>query len=383
MDRIERRTPSRVPGPKSPPEKVPDHVPGKVGQQLIAQVSQPPIVLGKPSTEIVPALAPEPQPRPKIAAATAAVMSEIGTIKKGGRNKFHGYDYARMEDLLHVLTPLMGKHGIMVTQTLVSYNMVEGNRVIADYDFTVYVDDEVLPPARQPGMCMARDSKGGIDDKALNKCHTQARKYFLLGHFNVPAGDFDDSDADDGQKAPEKQGAPERERVPGPRQEPQRQQEPPEPELPTAPQRLTLGPGAGAAAWAFAYIKCIENAKTGEEIHRWNKLNDLILQRLCDTEPTIYARIEAAMDEKLAQLNVLIETRVPGGMPDPEEDVTVAIQWVAQQLADFKDYSKAETFWNTTVAPRENEFDRTDFEVLLAEWRRTETRLDRDRIDQA
>src|SRR5262245_59623118 len=160
----------RIPGPAASPEQSSkdivlgrgDH-PGYLMQQGNGQ-------------QAVQAVAPpsQPKPLPKTTKAVAAVMSQIGTIRKGGHNDFHNYDYARMEDLLHQLTPLMGQQGIMVTQTLANYQMVEQNRVIAEYDFYVYVDDEVSLPTRQPGMCMARDRKGNIDDKALLKCHTQA-----------------------------------------------------------------------------------------------------------------------------------------------------------------------------------------------------------------
>ena len=131
----------------------------------------------------------------KLAGAIAGVMSEIGTINKGGYNKFHGYHYARMEDLLHVLTPLMGKHGIAVFQNEVDIKTIE-NRIAVTYEFSIiHSSGEVWPERpRFTGMSMGRDSKGNYDDKAINKAHTAARKYFLLSLFQVPAGDFDDAD---------------------------------------------------------------------------------------------------------------------------------------------------------------------------------------------
>jgi hypothetical protein len=51
----------------------------------------------------------------------------------------------------------------------------------------------------QTGMSRCRDSKGGFDDKSMNKCHTAARKYFLLALFQIPTGDIDDADSADGQ----------------------------------------------------------------------------------------------------------------------------------------------------------------------------------------
>jgi hypothetical protein len=56
-------------------------------------------------------------------------------------------------------------------------------------------------------MSTCRNTKGGFDDKAANKCHTAARKYFLLGLFQVPTGEdyrqpAHDGDADSGDDAP-------------------------------------------------------------------------------------------------------------------------------------------------------------------------------------
>jgi hypothetical protein len=77
------------------------------------------------------------------------------------------------------------------------------------YEFTLaHTSGAVWPdkPAHT-GMSACRNSKGGFDDKAANKCHTAARKYFLLGLFQVPTGEdyresAHDGDADAGGDAP-------------------------------------------------------------------------------------------------------------------------------------------------------------------------------------
>ena len=137
-----------------------------------------------------------PGPVGKLTGAVASVMSEIGTIPKTGYNKFHNYHYATLPDLLFVLTPLMGKHGIAVFQSEVEIKTIE-NRMAVTYDFTVaHSSGETWPEKlRFTGMSIGRDSKGSWDDKAVNKCHSAARKYFLLALFQVPTGDFEDGDA--------------------------------------------------------------------------------------------------------------------------------------------------------------------------------------------
>jgi hypothetical protein len=54
---------------------------------------------------------------------------------------------------------------------------------------------------KQTGVSTCRNTKGGWDDKSLNKCHTAARKYFLLALFQIPTGDEED-DADRGENKP-------------------------------------------------------------------------------------------------------------------------------------------------------------------------------------
>src|SRR5215475_4760056 len=153
-----------------------------------------------------------PLPLPKTVKAIAAVITEIGQVQRGGHNAFFNYKYMRMDDIGAALTPLMGKHGIVILQDEINRTMHE-NRIIIDYNFTLYVDDEVSPPIRRSGMCIARDSKGNVDDKAINKCATQARKYALIGIFQIPGGDEPDNDANGGRQEPALRH---REPVPGP-----------------------------------------------------------------------------------------------------------------------------------------------------------------------
>lgn len=150
-----------------------------------------------------------------IASAIAQVTSEIGTVKKTGVNKFHNYVYAKMEDVLAKLTPVVARHGLALIQNQVACGMFEGTNVFVDYDFTIIHKSGAVWPERirQRGISRARDSKGGFDDKALNKCHTAARKYFLLGLFQIATGDVDDNDGEPnsveaGTSAPPTESAP-------------------------------------------------------------------------------------------------------------------------------------------------------------------------------
>jgi hypothetical protein len=312
----------------------------------------------------------------KVAGAIAAVMSEIGSIPKGGYNKFHNYHYARMEDLLHVLTPLMGRHGIGVIQNEVEIKTIE-NRIAVTYEFSIIHSSGEMWPERPrfTGMSMGRDSKGNYDDKAINKCHTAARKYFLLALFQVPAGDFDDADPGPAG-SPEKPKTEERavqskkpeahkRTVPGPATS---SQQPVAVER-VLPQKIGLGRGAGPDQWALKFIDLIEQAETEDELAQWDELNGTVLQKLLEEHQDLYKQIDKVMTRRILEIAPL------SAMPDPKNDIQEAMQWVAQQLVDAETYEQAETLWNTAVAPHEGEFDPTDWELLMNEWRRAEIRL--------
>jgi hypothetical protein len=139
-----------------------------------------------------------------LVAAIASVMNEVHVVAKRGGNEFHRYRYATMGDILREITPLLGRHGIVIFQSETGRAMFDDDNVIAvEYAFTVaHASGETWPHAiKQTGVSTCRNSKGGWDDKSLNKCHTAARKYFLLALFQIPTGDEED-DADRGDRRP-------------------------------------------------------------------------------------------------------------------------------------------------------------------------------------
>ncbi len=100
---------------------------------------------------------------------------------------------------------MLGRHGIVIFQSETGRAMFDDDNVIAvEYAFTVaHASGETWPHAlRQTGVSTCRNSKGGWDDKSLNKCHTAARKYFLLSLFQIPTGEEDDADQGDRRPAP-------------------------------------------------------------------------------------------------------------------------------------------------------------------------------------
>ncbi len=144
----------------------------------------------------------------EITAAIAKVMGSVGYVQKKGENKFHGYKFAAIGDLLAKIQPAMVEAGLVITQSELAHELIaEGSVMTATYEFSLSHTSGAVwtDRPRHTGMAGARNSKGGFDDKALNKCHTAARKYFLLGLFQIPTGDVVDPDEEE-DKAPAKNG---------------------------------------------------------------------------------------------------------------------------------------------------------------------------------
>jgi ERF superfamily len=363
-------TPRRplVPSPTPRVETTPGGIAGRavaVREQAQKQ-ALPQKTNGQPPQPLRSTMAPvyiAQSPVGHIAGAIAAVMSKVGNIEKRGRNEYFGYNYARMEDLLYAVTPLMGSVGLAVIQNEVSKEILEGNRLAVTYEFSIFHSSgEVWPEKpRFTGVCISRDRKGNWDDKAVAKCHTNARKYFLLALFQVPAGDFPDVDEDANQrdeKAP----------VPGPSQRPAEAAPAQPAQDDSAPHRITLGPGKGPDEWASAFIRSIGKAQSVDEVKAWDAANEPILQNISDNFPGTYDMIQVAVGRRLSDLSEVSGGNMPS---DPGE----ALNWVAGQLAQLQSLEAAEAFWNRYVAPRESDFDDSDWSMLMAEWQRTEARL--------
>lgn len=131
--------------------------------------------------------------------AIVEIMRDVGAVEKKGRNDFHKYDYATAADVAHALQKRMADAGLVIIPHQRSMSFVgDGQALTMEFEFTVmHTSGDKLDDAPVfSGMARARDSKGGFDDKAANKCLTAASKYFVLNLFRIPTGDYHDADAD-------------------------------------------------------------------------------------------------------------------------------------------------------------------------------------------
>lgn len=138
-----------------------------------------------------------PQGKAAIIAALCQIMAEVGTVAKKGKNPHHGYPYVKAEDIAEALQEIMAKNGVVIIQSQDDAAEVtpadKGNLITVPYRFfLLHSSGEILSqidgrPFVHTGAAQAATNKGSFDDKALNKCQTSARKYFLIALFQIPA----------------------------------------------------------------------------------------------------------------------------------------------------------------------------------------------------
>lgn len=187
------------------------------------------------------------QQRP-VLQAIAKIMGEVGAIEKRGENKFHNYKYATAADIAHALQKRMSAEGLVIVPNQREMTLLDNGAAMAiEFEFMVmHVSGDVLEERPKfTGIAGCRNTKGGFDDKAANKCLTAASKYFSLNLFRIPTGDYHDADAaEDAPQSP-----------PQPRQQPK-----------PAPQRSQATNGATRANGAPAASKPPVDWKQGDAI---------------------------------------------------------------------------------------------------------------------
>ena len=205
----------------------------------------------------------------EITKAVVAMMNEVGYVQKKGTNTFQNYKYASIEGILEKVQPALAKTGLAITQNEISHDIIaDSNMMEAVYEFTLHhISGEASTPIRQTGLSAVRNSKGGYDDKALNKCHTTARKYFILGLFQIPTGLAEDPDSEE-DKEPVK----------------------PEPKKPTADAKLEA-----AKKFTDQAILTIGELKTEADIDGWYSTNAKMSAALKAGYPELYAYVDGAM----------------------------------------------------------------------------------------
>jgi hypothetical protein len=232
-----------------------------------------------------------------IALITAGIADPENRVSKTGYNKFQNYHYASMQDILQKLAPLMAQHGLVVMQNEVNKNYVDDGAAISiTYEFTIiHKSGEVWPQKQHfTGLSRCRDSKGGFDDKAINKCHTAARKYFLLALFQVPTED--ENDADKGTNHDSGYGSAAAEKV----KEPPKKPEAKKTER-FAPHEISVA-GKKFVQWAQEYIEQVNLCEKATEVLDYGHMNADALHKMETGAPDLYAKCTEAVKARLVAL---------------------------------------------------------------------------------
>lgn len=241
-----------------------------------------------------------PSPRipmpPEIAKAIIQVMKTIGPVEKRGWNNFHKYRFAAAGDILAEVQPKMAEAGITILPIEVERKFDDAKGMLeVIYEMLVFHESgaQWQERPRQTGYARAKDSKGGWDDKALNKCHTAARKYFILALFNIPTGDIADADADadradyqSDNNVPHDDGnAPQQERRDPPRRNP------------------TEDKAKAMKDWCDIAKKEIELLPTEKDILNWESKNRETLDRVYERSEDAYRELTDAMTARREQVS--------------------------------------------------------------------------------
>lgn len=315
---------------------------------------------------------------PKIAKTLMTITREFGTIAKGtkkgdpngGWNDFHSYGYQKWDDVLDRESTLFQQHGVILQQSEVARSLLD-KLISITYEFTIINEDGDVWPDKPVFTAIGRlqDNKGIFDDKAANKCHTQAHKYFLLHFFKIKTKETAEEDSDG--EVPDKQVSATKPPKPG-----------------SAEAKALEGPrdimANSAEAWTDAFVSCIATASSEDELDEWLRLNAAKLEKL-ESHPQHSKRADEAVNGRMALLRA-VKAAAPkppkpgttpaaaqaSAMPDHAADPAGFIVWLTGKYDGFASYEAGETYWNDTIQaldlPAEVQ------EEAMGVWRRFESK---------
>ena len=180
---------------------------------------------------------PKEADRPKnIYGRLAQINGYIGVIKKRGYNDFHKYPYAKEEDLVEEIRPMLSEYGIYIEQSLAGQNddpgfvtharlpqyksrdntTIDSLSVITKKFRFVWWNPEGVGPVRQTSTGALETTDWvyfmgyGDDtgDKGYNKAETSAVKYFLMKTFMVATGNDPEGDKSVDERAARREAGP-------------------------------------------------------------------------------------------------------------------------------------------------------------------------------
>lgn len=129
---------------------------------------------------------------PKIHAAIAAIMKDVGAVGKSRSNTSQGYKFRGIADVYLACQPVMAAHGVHVAPHRVVDDSISevtskgggaGYHVRQRVEFRLYADDGSFVQIETTGEAI------DYGDKASNKAMSAAMKYALIQAFAIPEDD--------------------------------------------------------------------------------------------------------------------------------------------------------------------------------------------------
>lgn len=131
------------------------------------------------------------------------VQQGIHAIIKGGFNEHFKYSFARERDVIAEVKPLLGKEGLVITNSLLKEEEIEhgttssgGKKFLAKLTFRFRITNIKDKEDFVEGDAIGYGQDG--EDKGAPKAYTMALKYFLSKQFLIETGD--DAEDDKGRK---------------------------------------------------------------------------------------------------------------------------------------------------------------------------------------
>lgn len=142
----------------------------------------------------------------KIFKQISLIVQDVAAVPKDKSGTGINYKFRGVDDLMNALNPLFGKHGVVLSSTIlsseVSYFEVfkfdkEGNEIKTKWTSVFLKMKYSLFAEDGSSVCFETIGEGRDNsDKAHNKAMSAALKYFLMHSFLVPTKDVDESDSE-------------------------------------------------------------------------------------------------------------------------------------------------------------------------------------------
>jgi hypothetical protein len=140
------------------------------------------------------------EPAPKVFAAIAAVMADLGKdgIAKDRSNQQQGYKFRGIDDVYNALSPVLSRHNLCMLPRILTRDVTERQTQKGSALFYVVVEAEFDLICSEDGSKHTIRTFGeAMDsaDKATNKAMSAAYKYAAMQAFAIPTEGDNDADS--------------------------------------------------------------------------------------------------------------------------------------------------------------------------------------------